>query len=463
MTQRLRKHPFLTALAATNVALVPMFSFQEGLSWIPQVTSVLLCLCAFVHYSRQKRNRKPIHPAIVAYVMLTIWFGLPLLFRPMPSGYQTLVKVAVLAVATYVVIDTKGQLLALLSAYALSSMIFVALNSEEIARLHIGASTAVTTEAFADSQRLSGTMVNANDVGMFGVVCLSFAACILFSMRGRARYAIALAVILCSGPITWYSGSRKAMLGSCLIVGAWAGAYGWRKHADRPSELKVIHREPWMGSRARQKRTGRVDRLKGIALCGGGLLLMWKLVSLSPYFIRLAGFGVAGDLDSSGEVRLDMAKTAIRLWLESPVLGHGYQAFEMISGFHVYSHSSPAELLCNGGIVALALYLVFLFIPLRQAIKGGRLCGNKEEWSLYFGIVVYHVSVLFFSMFCVFFNSRDYIPIAAAMCGYLQANNARLRANHVPMWPQPRRGGQDALLESVLTTAEKRDLGKPGQ
>ena len=69
--------------------------------------------------------------------------------------------------------------------------------------------------------------------------------------------------------------------------------------------------------------------------------------------------GNADTTDGSTLERELMRETAIKLWMEKPIFGHGLNMFSKLGGFGVYSHCNYTELLCNHGIVGTVYYYSF--------------------------------------------------------------------------------------------------------
>lgn len=114
---------------------------------------------------------------------------------------------------------------------------------------------------------------------------------------------------------------------------------------------------------------------------------------------RLFSF-LEGGTNFSDSVRKNMRETGMALFWSSPLLGHGLNAFEAISGFNVYSHCNFTELLANGGIIGFVLYYSifgYLFVRLLPFAGGKRgsavmlLVLNGLRVLLDYGMVSYTV------------------------------------------------------------------------
>jgi len=60
--------------------------------------------------------------------------------------------------------------------------------------------------------------------------------------------------------------------------------------------------------------------------------------------------------DSSYRTRAEMIEQGIQLWRQAPLFGNGTDAFRGLSGKGTYSHNNYVELLCDLGIVGVALF-----------------------------------------------------------------------------------------------------------
>lgn len=112
-----------------------------------------------------------------------------------------------------------------------------------------------------------------------------------------------------------------------------------------------------------------------------------------PYFLplkeRLIGILVtifSGGESSAGTAngRLFMLQEGIYLWLQSPLFGHGPDAFTYISDFAVYSHASIADVLCNQGLLGMFLWLFPGFYICFKADKAYR----PISFAFFFGLIL---------------------------------------------------------------------------
>lgn len=84
-----------------------------------------------------------------------------------------------------------------------------------------------------------------------------------------------------------------------------------------------------------------------------------------------------GDVDSSALERSSLMLFGWNLFLNSPIVGYGYDSFRhywgLLSGFQRYSHNNYIEMLVNGGIVAFfsfyGMYIYCLYNLIKMALK----------------------------------------------------------------------------------------------
>ena len=77
-----------------------------------------------------------------------------------------------------------------------------------------------------------------------------------------------------------------------------------------------------------------------------------------------------GDLRGSAAARADLYRETNEMWQRAPLLGQGIGGWPVLAGYgdnRVYPHNLFAELLVEGGMVALALFLAMVGVALRSA------------------------------------------------------------------------------------------------
>ena len=99
----------------------------------------------------------------------------------------------------------------------------------------------------------------------------------------------------------------------------------------------------------------------GISLCGSGYCEFMNDLLFKIESVRRLMNAFEGD-ESSYISRMQYLELAPRLFLESPIIGHGLDAFRIVSGFGVYAHNNYIELLVNSGVVGFSLYYITLLL-----------------------------------------------------------------------------------------------------
>lgn len=391
----------LSVVVSLAIASVPVFSYQESLSRIPQYIAAIAAVLALIGVLWQGQVPR-IHPAMLAYIGLTMLFGITLIWRPWEwHYYQTMLKVCLLSLAIHLVIRSPRQVLVVFAMYSVIAGVTLILNVDELRYMRHSIELEKTTERFA------GTLANANLAGLYGVMAMLGALIVFANVTHWGRWLVLIVGTLSGFAIMFYTGSRKAMLGILVVC------------------LAI----PWLTWQPTKARSGSSGRVLLTLLV---LLLACLLLPYLPHASRLldllGGEGVTAEASSAS--RYLMATTAVRLWCASPVWGHGYNGFRQLSGFETYSHSTITEALCNGGLVGLVLIGAFYWLPARDLVRKLRTRSTPWERTLAISLLAYWVLFTLFSVFAVMLDSRDYIPMCAAICGYLQAERSRLQGSH---------------------------------
>ncbi len=145
-----------------------------------------------------------------------------------------------------------------------------------------------------------------------------------------------------------------------------------------------------------------------------GLFAVFVLLLQLPqfsYFNRritnmLASLFGGGSGDTSANERFELARDAFLFFLDSPILGHGYNyvAQRTVGGF---AHNNFAEILADYGLFALAFYETMLLLPILRLRKGK---GSLEKLLL--GLLTY---LFIFQFFLVtYYTKLDHLVLAFA-------------------------------------------------
>lgn len=386
-----------TWACALAVASVPILSSNEALSMIPQLLALVAtglgCLTLLERIPRM-------HPAMVAYVALVAFWGGTLIFEAeVWENYQTLLKICIFALAAHMIFRTPQQLRVLFGVYCASGLVALVWNWGELRGL---GSALGSLDVLREGDRFAGTFANANTAGMFGVMVLLSALLYGLNTGSGWRWPALGFGLLTGACVCFFSGSRKAMLGLVLLL--LAG--------------------PWM--LAADRRTGRVHWWRGLTITALALACGVIVLGNFPFVDRLLVALTAGvEAESSGRLRMEMLQKALDLWAASPLWGWGFNGFSRVSGFGVYSHTTFGEVLCNGGLIGMALLVVFYTVPAVQLAGLVVRPGAQLSRRLGLGLLVFWGLFTLFSTFAVLLDSREYISIYAAICGCLQERQAQ--------------------------------------
>jgi hypothetical protein len=390
----------LAAAMVCSLAIgsVPVFSASQDLSFIPQGFAALGVGLALL--TALKRIPSP-HVAMLAYGALVLFWGITLLSEPeLWSDYQTLLKVGLLALACHVVFRSPTGLLLLFGTYCATGAITLLLNWHQLQAL------SASMTVLAEKDRFAGTFENANTAGMYGVMLMLSAVIVCFNSRAWWRWPLGALGLVSGLAMCFFSGSRKAMLGLGILI----LLFPWMSSAGR---------EP-----ARVGRGGRQVRIAAMVLVSlvTGLLLFSKL----PFIERLvAPFTEGVSAESSSDMRYGMLVKTFELWTAHPLFGCGFEGFSRLSEFGVYSHTTFGEVLCNGGLFGIGLLAVFYVVPALQLPRLMRQSASGEHPRLGAALFAFWAIFTLLSFFAVLFDSREFVPIYAGICGYLQENRVR--------------------------------------
>ncbi len=404
----------LALVFALTIACVPVFSYQEGLSRIPQYLAAIAAGMACIGLASGSRLPR-IHPAMMAYVGFTMFFGLTLIWRPWGlDAYQTLLKVCLLSLACHMIIRSPRQLLLVFACYSVMASVTLLLNVEELKSIgDVGAAAFPSGRHMvlsdSEAKRFAGTLANANIAGLYGIMAILGALIVFFNVRQGVRWPVLLLGISSGTMIMFFTGSRKAMLGVLVISLAlpWLG---------------------WQSVGTKRRGSGRIWLMAILLLVA--VVLLPHLPHSERLFLLLGSEGIKAD--GSSEARLYMALRAMQLWWESPLWGQGFDAFRRLSGFDGYSHSTFTEVLCNGGFLGGLLIGMFYLLPIKDMATIIRSRLDAPERKFVISLLVFWGMFMLFSVFAVMFDSRDYMPICAAICGYLQEEHRRARESLHP-------------------------------
>jgi O-antigen ligase len=325
----------LTAWAlAAGAIITSVFSAQEGLNWIPQVASlgvaaVWLAVDVFV-----RRQPVKLYPFYIFMLLWMAWETLANLGSSAPIGsvidamLSTLKVLALSWLASNIVRD-RSKFIALSIGLILPPLILLVMFRDQASAIADQLSRGIQN----DDLRFGGEFGNQNSLSLNASYALIAIAWLFFSIKNRFLRPVSLAPL----PIVMYyialNGSRTGFAVVVLLaIGLWFFHLREMSHGRRGMGVMLF--------------------IVGIVLAGAAI--GWILTSPFAYRFKDVGHDYAHG-------RFALAVMGLKLFLESPILGHGTFGFgerAASMGTHLLvAHNQWVELLVTSGLVGLSLYL----------------------------------------------------------------------------------------------------------
>jgi O-antigen ligase len=364
---------------------------DSELQWVSQPLAALAIL-ANIH--RFRFNQIP--SSMLFLVILCGYFSITAVTADQDylwGSFTVWSKFTLLAFALSLVLTGRAQIFVVLGALAASSIYVAYASYGSLLDTQDALSQANQTGRGMLLARTAGVFGNANGMAMFAVDAIVAAVILFFSMRNW--FTLALAVLSCASAsyLALFSGSRKAILGFGIVV------------------LFVL----WQGLRARKRAVATC--LAAVAVGIGGVV--WILNN--PYMSRFSAD------DDSYQVRTALLQEALQHVQQNPILGLGYHGFEQVSASGLYTHSTPFELLCDGGIVALGLYIMLWGGLGRSFYKSIRSETDEAEVTLLYGLACCLGIQALNSVTAVVFEEPRFLILIACIAGYLRSKELQSR------------------------------------
>lgn len=214
----------------------------------------------------------------------------------------------------------------------------------------------------------------------------------LHAMAGESAYIGLGRVVTCGGVVCavlwmfpqtfrwplWRSRVVSfGMMGAFAVIGAMVGARGPIVAAALAIILVGML---YSDSRTTRRLAQNAGRLALVAIFIVGAILAQKVrTGEYPLIVkRCLAFSASSEhYDASGQshMRLEIFAEAIRGWTERPLLGHGIGGFSVVwnnSDVRLFPHNLVLELLCELGVVGLALFALVVIAGIH---------GNRLGWS----------------------------------------------------------------------------------
>ena len=233
-----------------------------------------------------------------------------------------------------------------------------------------------------------GMFGNPNDLALFFVTVIPAAVGLCLASRSlavRAVYALA-ALLMAAGIVVTFS--RSGFLG--LSVALWLMAW-------------------------------KLGRRKRVLVVLGGLVCLALFFAVAPsnYTLRLLSIFVPGlDPVGSSDMRQQILLRSIWTALRNPLLGIGMGNFHIVSLKELVSHNSYTQVAAEMGLPALAVYVLFLWTPLKGLRRIEGETGEERKRSRYYHLSVGLQASLVGYMVSSFFASVAYVWYAYYVVGY---------------------------------------------
>ena len=270
--------------------------------------------------------------------------------------------------------------------------------SNIIISIPIGIYLALTfTQAHSWSRLGESFGMNENIVALCFLIPFCFAASELFDKKNTLINSVA--IVICAY-IMLLSGSKKAMLGAVLFLLA-LNVFG------RKISLKKVFTILGVISGVILVFYFILHNEQLYNIIGYRLLLFWNTVT---------GKTVAG---TSTIERSSMIFYGLKLFAQSPVLGHGINSFSYYYGnitvFYAYAHNNYIELVSTLGLLGLGWFYSIHFLTIKYYLRAKKMVANNGK------IIAYIILILFYDIAMVSYS--DTRVILLILCTYTMARN----------------------------------------
>ncbi len=203
----------------------------------------------------------------------------------------------------------------------------------------------IDTTPIGEIGRSSGLMGNPNSLTM----SMAFAAFLVWIFPERFNVMVRFSAIFLGGYGVFVSGSRKGLIllaALFLVVGV--------DQVFKLGKVKMVVIVPFV--------------LAGLIVFNGYLYTAAKNYGGNVVSVQRLQKGLSGK-DRSYNDRAHLIEAGIKLWKESPLIGHGFSQFSRLSGYGSYAHNNYIEVAVSGGIIGLLLFYSIHVIILFKALK----------------------------------------------------------------------------------------------
>lgn len=169
------------------------------------------------------------------------------------------------------------------------------------------------------------------------------------------------------------------------------------------------------------KKRGKIITVVSVlAILILGFLIL-QIPALAYFKNRI--YGIIGSLttvdtntnDVSAAHRLKYALEAFYVFLESPIIGHGFNGF-IQNSFGGFAHNNIAEVACDFGIIGLVIEETLILLPLRSVKK------NHDVFSRFTLLICLYIFIFQF-MLVSYYSKMEYLTLAFAFAHFQQTPN----------------------------------------
>ncbi len=262
---------------------------------------------------------------------------------------------------------------------------------------------------FSAEGRIGGVLGNPNNYGATLLFAIALAGYLLSTRLRRWQRVLLIIVIAWLSWNVLLSGSRTAILGLVVFVGALLLLYTSRMVTKRPFRVIMT----WVV-------------LAGVLTVGFSSIFNLDLSlqrRLDNVWLAVRGTNLQALSEGSLVTRYRFIQTAFQVWKEQPLLGVGTNQFRYYATeynpnvFSSYAHSDYAEILADFGLIGFLLYYVFFFL-LSMRVLRLRVGAMAARQAISLDIVTAFLLSFFVSEvgFVLYYSKVAWIGFALILC-----------------------------------------------
>lgn len=365
---------------------------------------VVMILYFPFHYFFKNKLQYKKDSSINFYLLLVVYsIASFFLFKRYEGNLDILIsflKVAVIFLITFYYVDSKNKLVLVLIVLSVCAPVMYKFNQEYILLSRLSLQMGMQ-----GGTRLAGTLANANQIAMISMASLWASSCLFFYIKNNVLRCVVLLPIIPAIYITLLSGSRKGLISIVLLA-----------------VLIIFFHVRHKVSKEMFKRY----TFYMTAFC----LIFYISISVAntPFGNRLIELIQLDTHSSSDTQRIGFMQASIKMWIESPVWGKGFNNFRNLSHQYggtsgSYAHSTLWELLADLGLIGILLYFGMIYKLFKKMLAFLKnTIDEGDRILLKFGLFLI-VIIVFYNMFAVMYFHKVFIPLIAAYSGYLYSLN----------------------------------------